>query len=145
MRHEFSVEIDRPVEQVFQLTNDDVSAWSIMCVADEPLETTPEVVGSTARVTTEENGHRMVFDAVVTEYEIPRLSSVQLTGPHFDLDVTYRFDDLGGRTRVTQISRVRPHGVMKLVVGAMSLLPRRKTPSGPSDELESLKRYCESQ
>ena len=38
MKSEASVEIDRPIEQVFELTNENVSKWSTVVVEDEVIE-----------------------------------------------------------------------------------------------------------
>ena len=102
MRSGGSVEIDRPIDEVFRLTNEHVAEWSIIVVEDELIEEKPEGVGTTFRTVTEENGKRMEFQGVVTRYDPPRLNAIMLTGDSFDLDILYTFEDLGGRTRVTQ-------------------------------------------
>ena len=56
MRNAASVEIDRPIDDVFRLTNDHVAQWSIIVVEDEILDKKPEGVGTTFRTVTEENG-----------------------------------------------------------------------------------------
>jgi hypothetical protein len=55
MRTEISVEIERPIEEVFERTFECVPEWSIIVVEDEPIEEKPEVIGSTFKTITEEN------------------------------------------------------------------------------------------
>ncbi len=66
MQSETSIEIDRPIDDVFRLTNDHVAEWSIIVVEDEVLNEKPGVVGTTFRTVTEERGKRMVFQGLVT-------------------------------------------------------------------------------
>ena len=42
MRNEVSIEIDRPIDEVFQLTNDHVAEWSIIVVEDEIIDKHPK-------------------------------------------------------------------------------------------------------
>jgi hypothetical protein len=41
MRSEGSLEIDRPIDEVFRLTCDHVAEWSTIVVEDESVETNP--------------------------------------------------------------------------------------------------------
>jgi len=47
MKQQASVEIDRPIEEVFQYTNNNVAEWSLTDVEDEVIEEKPDRVGST--------------------------------------------------------------------------------------------------
>lgn len=144
MRAEASVEIDRPIDEVFHYTNDHVIEWSETCVSEELIEEHPDVVGSTFRMTTADRGREMVFEGVVTRYEEPRLSAVHLAGSTFDLDVAYTFEDLGGRTRVTQQSNVIGKGVTKVFLFVLGPLMRRTHCDAQGRELASLKSHCEA-
>ncbi|MEO0649234.1 MAG: SRPBCC family protein [Planctomycetota bacterium] len=144
MHTELSIEIDAPIDQVFAKTNDDVTAWSRTCVDLEVLEERPEVVGSRSRITTEDRGQRMDFESVVEEWLPPRRSRVYLTGKAFDIDVTYRFEDLGGRTRVTQDSTIHGRGGFKLFMALFGWLMKRQGCKAQTEELQSLKAYCET-
>ena len=59
MLTEISVEIDRPIEEVFEYTNNNVVEWSTTVVEDEVIDEKPEVVGTTFLCVTEENGRQM--------------------------------------------------------------------------------------
>ena len=145
MRTELSVEIDRPIDQVFTLTNDHVTEWSVTCIEEEMLEEKPGEVGSTFRIVTADRGREMVFTGTVTEYEPPRRSRVDLVGDTFDLDVLYTFDDLDGRTRVTQTSEVRGKGLFKVLLPLMGWMMKKASCKAQDFELANLKTYCESQ
>jgi hypothetical protein len=145
MRSAGSVEIDRPIDEVFRLTNEHVAEWSIIVVEDELIEEKPEGVGTTFRTVTEENGKRMEFQGVVTRYDPPRLSAVVLTGKMFDLDIQYTFEDLGGRTRVMQQCDVTGKGFFRLFLGLFGWLMKKSSCNATNDELESLKKFCEGQ
>ena len=71
-----SVEIDRPIKEVFDYTIHNVAEWSIIVVKDEVIDEKPEGVGTTFRVTTEEKGRRMEFDGLVTRHEPPTVHAV---------------------------------------------------------------------
>ena len=143
MKTSTSIEIDRPIEEVFHLALDNVSEWSLTCVEDEVLTETPDKVGSTFRILTEERGQRMEFQGVVTAHDEPRLSRCYLTGKSFDIDVAYAFEDLGGRTRLTQTAEVTGKGFFKLVMYLTGWLARKSSCDAQNNELESLKRFCE--
>lgn len=139
-----SIEIDRNIRDVFQYTTDNVAEWSLTVVEDEPLNTTPDMVGSTFRCVTEDHGHRMEFQGEVTLYDDPHVSAVRLTGRHFDIDAAYQFEDLGGRTKVTQTSRVYPKGMMmRLFFGLCGWMMKKGSCDAINKELASLKSHLE--
>ena len=74
-----SVEIDRPIDEVFTYTNEKVAEWSLTVVEDEVIEG-KNGVGTTFRCVTEEKGRRMDFQGVVTLWEPPIKSAISLTG-----------------------------------------------------------------
>lgn len=143
MQNEASVEIDRPIEDVFRLTNNHVAEWSIVVVEDDVIDRTPNGLGTTFRTVTEENGKRMEFQGVVTHYEPPYASAVRLTGDMFDIDAAYSFEDLRGRTRVTQMSIVHGKGVLKVIFALFGWLMKKASCDATNNELLSLKKFCE--
>ena len=145
MRNEGSVEIDRPIEDVFRLTNDRIAEWSILVVEDEVIDETPEGVGTTFRTVTEENGKRMEFQGVVTRYEPPHVNAVRMTGKMFDIEAEYTFEDLSGRTRVTQRSNVTGKGFFRLFLVLVGWMMNKASCKALDKELNSLKRFCEEQ
>ncbi len=145
MLNSASVIIDRPIEQVFELTNRDVAEWSITVVEDTLVEDVNNGdVGTCFQVVTEERGSRMDFDGVVTKWQPPRLSEVHLEGKMFNIDAEYIFQDLGdGKTQVTQNSRVVGKGLTKLMFICMGWMMKKSACDATGKELASLKAYCE--
>ena len=145
MRNEVAVEIDRPIDEVFHLTNDRMPEWSIVVVENEVLDETREGVGTTFRTTTEENGKRMVFEGIVTRHDPPHASAVRLTNAMLDIETEFTFQDLGGRTRVTQTAKVNAKGFSKLLMFLFGWWVNKANCEGSQNELQSLKRFCEGQ
>ncbi len=145
MKHEVSVEIDHPIDEVFRLANDHMPEWSVTVVEDEILNETPDGVGSTFRMVTEEKGRRMEFDGVVTTYDPPRVSAVQMTNAMLDIETQFTFEEVSGKTRVTQNATVKGKGIYKLMMFVFGLFAHKSSCKASENELNCLKRYCESQ
>ena len=102
---------------MFEYTNNNVAEWSLTVVEDIPVETMPDGgVGSTFRCVTQNQGNKMEFAGTVTKWERPTLSAIHLEGQMFDIDALYTFEDLGDRTRVTQVSVVQPKSLITRVL-----------------------------
>jgi hypothetical protein len=144
MQSELTVEIARPIAEVFDFATNHVAEWSLTVVEDRVVEEQPDGVGTTFRVVTEEKGRRMEFDGVVTRHEPPVASSVVLRGAHFDIDVDYLFEDLGGRTRLTQRSKVTGKGFIKVMFFLFGWLMKRAGCKAQENELANLKRIMEA-
>lgn len=144
MESQASVEIDVPIDEVFDWTNNHVPEWSDVVVEDETLVETPDHVGTTFRSVTGDRGQKMVFEGVVTRWEAPFVSAVQMTGKSFDIDAAYMFEDLGGRTRVTQKSIVTGKGVFKWIFWLAGSVMSKGACEAARKEMENLKRFCEA-
>jgi hypothetical protein len=143
MKTQASVEVERPINEVFEYTNKNVAEWSITVVENEPIDEKPEGVGSTFRCVTEDHGRRMEFQGVVTRDEPPNVRAIHLVGQHFDIDAEYLFDDLGGKTRVTLRSSVTPKGLFKVFFFLFGWMMNKSACKAQENELNSLKRLLE--
>lgn len=146
MKQSQSVEIDRPIDEVFESTNTNVDEWSLIVVEDELLESVNDGgVGTTFRIVTEERGQRMEFRSEVTLYEPPHRSGIKMTGQHFDIHANYLFEEVGTNcTRVTQNSEVFPKGIlMKIMFTLMGPFMKKSGCNALKQELQSLKDYVE--
>ncbi len=144
MRTAASVEIDRPIDEVFEYTNEHVAEWSLTVVEDEVINTTPERVGSTFRCVTEDRGCRMEFAGEVVYWEPPHRSAVYLVGRQFDIAAAYDFEDLGdGRTRVSEDAVISPKGFTRVFFAVFGWLFRSSGCKAMENELLSLKRMLE--
>jgi hypothetical protein len=137
-----SVEIDRPIDEVFTYTNEKVAEWSLTVVEDVVIED-KNGVGTTFRCVTEERGRRMEFQGIVTVWEVPTRSAISLTGKRYDIEAEYRFEDLGGRTRVSQESTVSGKGFVKIMFFLFGWLMNKQGCKAVTNELESLKSKLE--
>ena len=144
MRTTLSVDIDCPIDEVFDYTLRNVVEWSHTVIEDVLLEETPEHVGTRFRIVTEENGRRMEFDGTVVSHDPPFSSAILLRGRHFDIEVEYLFEDLGGRTRVAQQSKVHARGATKLIMILFGWLMKRSGRKALEKELANLKRILET-
>ncbi|MDH3582754.1 MAG: SRPBCC family protein [Phycisphaerae bacterium] len=138
-----SIEIDRPIDEVFTYTNEKVPEWSLTVVEDRVIED-KNGVGTTFLCVTEEKGRRMEFQGVVTVWEPPARSAISLIGKSFDIEAEYRFEDLGGRTRVTQESTVSGKGFVRIMFFLFGWLMNKQGCKAVSAEFESLKQKLES-
>jgi len=140
-----SIEIDRRIDEVFEYTNHNVPEWSLTVVSDEVIEQTPDEVGTRFVCVTENAGQKMEFQGVVTHYEPPKFSAVELVGDQFDIEARYAFEDLGGHTRVTQVSAVKPKSFgLKIIFNWFGWLLKKSSCNAAMKEMESLKRHLES-
>lgn len=137
-----SIEIDRPIDEVFTYTNEKVAEWSLTVIEDEVIED-KNGVGTTFRCVTEERGCRMEFQGVITLWEPPIKSAISLTGRSFDIEAEYRFEALNGRTRVTQESTVSGKGFVRIMFFLFGWLMNKQGCKAVSRELENLKKKLE--
>ena len=143
MESEAGVVIDCPIDEVFRLTNEHVADWSIIVVENEVLDEKPGNIGTTFRTVTEEKGRRMEFQGVVTQNQPPYEHAVRLQGKMFDIDAEYTFEDLSGRTRVTQHSQVTAKGFFRVFLFLFGWMMKKSSCKALDDELNSLKQFCE--
>ena len=143
MKQQASVEIERPIEEVFEYTINHVAQWSLTVVEDTPIEQKPEGVGSTFRCVTEDRGRRMEFQGIVTRHEPPGASAVHLEGKQFNIDAEYLFEDLGNTTRVTLQSDVAFKGLMKVFFFLFGWMMKKGACEATGNELGNLKRLLE--
>lgn len=139
-----TIEIDRPVEEVFEFTITQVSTWSHVVESEEIIEEVPGHVGSRFRCHTRSEGRVVVLDGEVLRHEPPRVSVSRMTSPSFDILAEYDFEDLGGRTRVTQRSTVTPKGFVKLIFILFGWAMKKSSCRAAENELESLKQHLEN-
>ena len=144
MQAEASVEINCPIEDVFDFTNHHVVEWSITVVEDEVVNETPDRVGTTFRCVTQGHGKRMVFQGTVTRWEPPHLSAIQLSGDAFDIEAAYFFEATPVGTKVTQKSVITPKGFTKVFFFLFGWMMGKAGCAEAKKELYNLKRVLES-
>lgn len=143
MQSEASVEIDRPIEEVFEFTNDHVVEWSLTVVEDTVIDETPDRVGTTFKCVTESRGKRLEFRGEVTRWERPHVSAINLVGDSFDIEAAYFFETTADGTRVTQKAVISPKGFLKVVFFLCGWMMKDATCEEAQKELANLKRVLE--
>jgi hypothetical protein len=145
MNSEASIEIDRPIDEVFEFTTTKVAEWSQIVVEDVLIEKKPGGVGTTFRTVTADRGQRMVFEGIVAHHDPPKRHTVFMKGQKFDMEVDYLFEDLGGSTRVTQRTAVTAKGFMKILFALLGKLMAKASCHAALKELTHLKSVLEAQ
>ena len=145
MKNTASIEIDRPIEEVFKVTTERMPEWSKTVVEEKVIEETLEGVGTKFHMVTEERGRRMDFQGVVTRFDPPRESAARMVGKAFNIESAFTFEDLGGRTRVNQTASVTGNGLFKPMMMILGLVMGRAGCKAAEEELVCLKQYCEGQ
>ena len=145
MKSSAEIEINAPVQDVFDYTLNNVAEWSTIVVEDEVTSEGPVGVGTTFRTVTEERGSRMEFDGEVTEHEIPSRHRIFMRGKSFDMDVIYTFESAGdNRTLLTQHSDVTAKGFLKVFFFLFGWLMKKGGCDAVKKELANLKERCEA-
>lgn len=143
MQSEASVEIYRPIEDVFEFTNDHFVEWSLTVVEDTVINETPDRVGTTFKCVTESRGQRMEFSGEVTRWERPHVSAINLVGDSFDIQAAYFFEATDDGTRVTQKAVISPKGFLKVVFFLFGWMMGKASCNEAQKELDNLKRVLE--
>ena len=118
MEGEYSIDIDRPREEVFAFIDDEENLPKIVpnLVDQGLINETPDKVGTTFWHIYEENGRKMKMTGEVTEHQPHERLAVKLDGSFFGLEVAYKLEELGPKaTRLTQYSKSRFKHVFKLM------------------------------
>ena len=138
-----SVIIQRPIDEVFRLTTEHVPEWSNVVAEDEIIEDKGGV-GTTFRTVTADRGRRMQFQGIITEHEPPNKTSIHMVGDQFDIQVKYKFTDLGAEgTRVLQGPKVSGKGMAGFFFKFFGWLMRSASCQAAQREMDSLKAFCE--
>ncbi len=110
MRITYAIEIDAPVEEVFELveTPEKMGLWIDGLEVNEfpPGYDRTNPVGTRFQQGIRESGRLGRFEGEVTAYERLRRFGIRLAGRRFTADVDYRLTPLPGKTRVDYTSEM---------------------------------------
>ena len=143
MQTERTIEIDAPIEHVFDVANNRVGEWSTIVVEDKWSGGAKEGIGAEFDVVTEDRGKRMDFKGVVTAWNPPYESESDMFGKYFNIHVKNTLEDLGGRTRLTQVSNVNGKGFFKIMFALTGWMMKKGSCDSMDVELAGLKRVAE--
>ncbi|WP_328303069.1 SRPBCC family protein [Streptomyces sp. NBC_00435] len=129
---EASVEIDRPVAEVFAYladgTNDPEFSPRVQEITRIPDG--PTAVGTVFRSTVKDAGMKTAREFLITEFDVPRrIRWSERTKNLVTAEGGYDLEELpGGRTRVRIFNTLTGHGVGKLLVGFALSAARKDAP-----------------
>jgi uncharacterized protein YndB with AHSA1/START domain len=130
MRVEESVEINRPVDEVFEYVAnpENLPEWSGI-VLEVHKEDPQRELREGERFTTVAKflGRRFETPMEVTAHEPPRRHSDRSTGGPFEQEYTFLLEEAaGGGTRLTQVGEGEPGGFFRLVGPLLEMAGRRQ-------------------
>ncbi len=142
MRVEESIEINRPVEEVFDyvVNPENLPEWSGLAieVKDAPG---PLREGDAFTVVGKFLGRQFETPYERTSYESPRRYTDRAAGgPIPDQDWTYTFEEVSGGTRLTRVAEGEPGGFFKLAEPLIERALKRQVRT----DLETLKDLLEA-
>lgn len=145
LRH--SVDIERRPEMVFSWLDDPAraAAWMSSVSKAEILHRTPDLVGTTFRETVADGHGSTELQGVVTACRPNQEIAFHLDGQYNEVDVDYRLEEVGGRTRLTMRAEVRFKGLQRALSLLVWPLFKAKVLGQFRRECAELKRLCESQ
>ncbi|MHC4938472.1 MAG: SRPBCC family protein [Planctomycetota bacterium] len=118
MEGTYSIDVERPREQVFAFLTDEENLPKIVPNLSDHgvIEEKPGKVGTTFWHEYVEKGRKMKMTGVVTEWTAPERWAVKLDGAFFGLEVAYSLEELGpNSTRISQWSKASFKHVFKLM------------------------------
>src|SRR5215510_10545358 len=127
MKVQHSVIINRPIEEVFAfVTNlENERAWqpeieSIQFTSEGPMQ-----VGTTFREARRTFGRRYEWHFKVTEFESPKIFSIQTLSGTMPYQGSRLFETAPGGTKVTEMGELQTNGLLKLFDPLMARLSRK--------------------
>ena len=142
MRIEEGVQINRPLEEVYEYVADpeNLSEWTGTVIETRKETPGPLLEGSTFTSVGKFLGRRIESPFEVTAHETPRLHSHKSTGGPLPLEWTLTFEEVAGGTRYTQVAEGEPGGFFGLVGPLLERVGRRQLRT----DLENLKDLLEA-
>jgi len=143
MRVEQSVEINRPVEEVFSYAADPdhYPEWSAIVLEVQKEKPGPLTQGGRFTTVSKFLGRRLETPFEVTVHEFPRHHSHKSTGGPLPLEWTLTFEEAADGTRVTELVEGEPGGFFRLAGPLLERAGRRQFGA----DLETLKDLLEAQ
>jgi len=142
MRIEESVQINRPVEEVYEYVAnpENLPEWTGTVIETRKETPGPLLEGSTFTAVAKFLGRRAESPFEVTAHESPLLHSHKSTGGPFPIEWTLTFEEVAGGTRYTQVAEGEPGGFFGLVGPLLERVGRRQLRT----DLENLKDLLEA-
>jgi len=145
MKLTYTIDINSTPEIVFSWlgTPERAMMWQTSVSKTEILHETPNMIGTTFREVVEENGRRVEMNGVVTDYRKDQVLAMHLDSKYNNVDVEYRLEEIGGRTRLTMISNIRLRSFLRVLSIILWPAFKKKLLGQLNREYASLKELCE--
>ncbi len=143
MRTEQSVEIDRPIEEVFAYTSnvDNLPEWTGAVIEVHGSTLGQPRKGDQFTTVSKFLGRRFETPQEVTTYEENRRYSYRSTGGPFPLSFTFNFEETPGGTRLTEVAEGEPGTFFRLAGPLLEAAVKRQF----KNDLATLKDLMEAQ
>jgi len=108
IKSESSIEIAKPVDEVFRFVDDTSQAprWLQECVEVTQTSPGPKAVGSRLHYVYQQGGRRGEMDGEVTAYERDRHLAMRYDDKVFGVEIDFRFAPAAGGTQVTHVCAI---------------------------------------
>lgn len=146
MKLKFTIDIESSPEEVFSWIKDPERAkeWMTSVPEGEMLSGSPNTIGSTFREVVRDQNGETEMHGIVTGFQENEMISFHLSGDYNTVDVEFRVENIGKRTRVTQTADIRWRGFMKIMSIFLGGRIKREITAQSQREFISLKALCES-
>jgi uncharacterized protein YndB with AHSA1/START domain len=146
MKLSIAVDIESSPEEVFYwLKNPEkAKAWMTSVSETEMLSGAPNMVGSTFREVIKDQNGQTEMQGVVTRYQENELIAFHLSGQYNTVDVEFRLEEIGERTRVIQNAEVRFRSFMKILSIFLGSAIKKEISVQSQREFAKLKLICET-
>ena len=146
MKLTFTIDIESSPEEVFYWIKDPERAreWMTGVSETEMLSGTPNTVGSTFREVVRDQNGETEMHGVVTGYQENESISFHLSGDYNTVDVEFRLEKIGERTRVIQNADIRWRSFMKVMSILLGQRIRKEITAQSQKEFAKLKDLCET-
>ena len=101
------------------------------------------MIGTTFRETIEENGRGVEMSGIVTDYRENQSLAMHLSGKYNVVDVEWRIEEMGERTRLTIHANIRFRSFVRVLNIFMRPAFQKKAMEQLQREFATLKELCE--
>ena len=145
MKISHSIDIESSPEEIFHWIKDPERAreWMTSVSEGEMLTGTPNTVGSTFREVVEDQNGKTEMYGVVTGYQENESIAFHLSGEFNIVDVEFRLEKVGQRTRVTQTADIHWRAIMKVMSIFLGQRIKKEITAQSEREFAKLKELCE--
>ena len=128
IRVEHTVDIDRPIEEVFAFMADveNLTRWAENTIEARQTSEGPVSAGTTCTVRSKAMGRVMAHYFVVTEHEPHTRYAAKSTSGPFPMEMRYSLEPSNGGTRVHTVSEADLGGIARIAAPVLTGMARKQ-------------------